>query len=39
MDPVFLVKDEKAPKNLQKKHPYENFTKKVKFVETVYIRC
>ena len=33
MDPIFLVKDEKSQKNLETKHPYENFTARVRFGE------
>ena len=38
MDPIFLVEEERAQKNLQKKHRYENFTTKVRFVETLYTK-
>ena len=38
MDEAFQVKEERAQKNLKWKHPYENFTTKVRFVEPLYVR-
>ena len=33
MDPTFLVKDQRAQKNLQRKHLNGNFNTKVRFME------
>ena len=37
MDEAFKKKKERAQKNLKNKHPYENFTTKVRFIEPFYV--
>lgn len=33
MDPILLVKDERAQKNFQRKHAYETLDTKIRFVK------